>query len=177
MDFIVMLIIFGVISALGKNKKKQIQNKRQGSSFPQNQRPQTPSLSSRPRQATSSSPRNRESLQDSLTSIFNALAGEEILKSPEEKKRDEERARRIEEAKRSMDMSEPAGSSTPPDITTSTADFFSDMDQEDTGGLQIITLDDEAQADFSDEFELDLSDAKKGIIWSEILDKPLSLRK
>lgn len=33
MDFIVLLIIFGVISALGKNNKKQIQNKRPGSSF------------------------------------------------------------------------------------------------------------------------------------------------
>lgn len=177
MDFIVMLIIFGVISALGKNNKKQIQNKRPGSSFPQNQRPQTPSLSSRPRQTTSSSPRNRESLQDSLTTIFNALAGEEILKSPEEKKRDEERLRRIDEATRSMDIPEPAVSNTVPDITTSTADFFSEIDQEDIDGLQIITLDDDAAVDFSEEFDLDLSDVKKGIIWSEILEKPLSIRK
>jgi len=177
MDFIVLLIIFGVISALGKSNKKQIQNKRPGSSFPQNQRPQNPSPSSRPRQTTSFSPKNRESLQDSLTTIFNALAGEEILKSPEEKKRDEERARRIIEAKRSMDMPDSAVSNTVPDITASTAELISEMDQEGIDELQIITLDDEAAADFSEEFELDLSDAKKGIIWSEILEKPLSLRK
>lgn len=76
-----------------------------------------------------------------------------------------------------MDMPDSAVSNTVPDITASTADFISEMDQEDIDGLQIITLDDEAAADFSEEFELDLSDAKKGIIWSEILEKPLSLRK
>jgi len=76
-----------------------------------------------------------------------------------------------------MDIPEPAVSNTVPDITTSTADFFSEIDQEDIDGLQIITLDDDATVDFSEEFDLDLSDVKKGIIWSEILEKPLSIRK
>lgn len=177
MDFIVMLIIFGVISALGKNSKKQPQNRKQGTSSPQYQRPQNTSASTRPRQTTLSSPKNRESLQDSLTTIFNALAGEAILKSPEEKRREDERAKRFEEGRRLSTQKEQF--STPQNETVKDSGSLG-RDAQFQGledDLKLLTIDEEITSEAGYEFELDLEDAIKGIIWSEILDKPLSLRK
>lgn len=182
MDFIVMLIIFGVISALGKSTKKQPQSKRPGSSFPQSQRPRTTSASPRPF-GNPTAGNSKESLQESLTTIFNALAGEMVLKSPEEKRREEERAQRMEEVARraSYEGIEGASQEVLPTVETPTTTpdmVFSDVyQQEEEEGLQIITLGEDEESSSSFEFELDLLDAKKGIIWSEILDKPLSVRK
>lgn len=177
MDLIILLIIFGVISALGKNSKKQVQNKRPGSSLSQNQRSlSTTQNRSRSIQSSTLSG-SRESLQDSLTSIFNALAGEEILKSPEEKKREEEQARKLLE-EREVDMV------TVSDFTydevnepESYVDEVQELREDNSEGLQIITLDDEDARNDTDDYSLNLEDVKRGIIWHEILDKPISLRK
>lgn len=177
MDLIILLIIFGVISALGKNSKKQVQNKRPGSSLSQNQRSlSTTQNRSRSIQSSTLSG-SGESLQDSLTSIFNALAGEEILKSPEEKKREEEQARKLLE-EREVDMV------TVSDFTydevnepESYVDEVQELREDNSEGLQIITLDDEDARNDTDDYSLNLEDVKRGIIWHEILDKPISLRK
>lgn len=177
MDFIIMLILFGVISAIGKSNKKQIQNKKTGSSLQQNQRTASPSLSSRPRQIPTTPSKNRESLQDSLTTIFNALAGEQILKTPEEKRREEERAKRIAEEIKHEEQSRRQPSQYETIRNDVSTDSLITPVQEFEDAMQVITFEDEHSTEDSTDFILDLSDVKKGIIWREILDKPLSLRK
>ncbi|HBT18817.1 MAG TPA: hypothetical protein DEA52_02030 [Clostridiaceae bacterium] len=171
MDIIILLIVFGVISSISKNSKKnQAQNRKPGGQMPPRQNlPTPPSTVSQP-QRPATPQRSQESLQGTLTSLFNALAGEEVLKSPEEKKREEYQRRLLEEAreKEALQAKEK-------ELAMQRAAAYAQEEEEDI--LEAVTLSPYEEGTSSNESPvLNLADAKQGIIWKEILDRPKALR-
>ena len=92
MDFIIMLVIFGVISSLTRKSKKPQGRRPAASNYP------TKNLPSDSRAGTVQSRMNDlkkpENLQDGLSTLFNMLAGEEVLK--DRKTIESERSKKLE---------------------------------------------------------------------------------
>ncbi|MFH5835361.1 hypothetical protein ACHAL6_04690 [Proteiniclasticum sp. C24MP] len=174
MDFIVMLVIFGLISSLTRKSKK-----------PQNKRPATTnypskSLSSDPRagtvQSRAAEMKKPENLQDGLTSLFNMLAGEEVLK--DRKSIDVERLKKLEleEAKKRSEQ-EAVEAFEKTRRLESEAREKAYLEENDALKLEMLDdgVPDESGSAASIPLVFTLAEAQKGFIWHEILDKPKAL--
>ncbi|HSR04954.1 MAG TPA: hypothetical protein VLM88_10260 [Proteiniclasticum sp.] len=176
MDFIIMLVIFGVISSLTRKSKKPQGRRPATSNYP------TKNLPSDSRAGTVQSRMNDlkkpENLQDGLSSLFNMLAGEEVLK--DRKTIESERSKKLEleetmkrremEAVEAFDMEQKLESE---------ANEKAYEDENDALKLEMLKdgLPDESGSATSVPLVISLTEAQKGIIWLEILDKPRALKK
>ncbi|MBO1263466.1 hypothetical protein J3A84_00235 [Proteiniclasticum sp. SCR006] len=174
MDFIVMLVIFGVISSLTRKSKKPQTKRPAVTNYPNK------NLSSNPRSATVQTQVNEmkkpENLQDGLTSLFNMLAGEEVLK--DRKTMDVERLKKLEleEAKK---RSEQEAVEAFEKARRLESEAREKAYAEENDALKLEMLDDgvseESGTASSVPLVISLSEAQKGFIWHEILDKPKAL--
>jgi len=176
MDFIIMLVIFGVISSLTRKSKKPQSKRPATSNYP------TKNLSSDSRAGTVQSRLNEvkkpENLQEGLSSLFNMLAGEEVLKDrntieAERRKKlelDETRKRREQEAIEALEKAKR--------LETETSERAI-LDENDILKLEIVgdELINGSGSDGLFPLIISPSEAQKGIIWHEILDKPIALKK
>ena len=175
MDFIIMLVIFGVISSLTKkNKKPQPGQRRVPPNTPVNGMPaDRATLQSRFNEI-----KKPETMQGGLTSLFNMLAGEEVLKNPKDAERartnklqaEEERLFREQrelEYQIKSDQDRDLWERENKDVSEigDAAEYVEAVDSEDMN-LQGTSVSD----------AYNLSELQKGIIWREILDKPKALR-
>ena len=175
MDFIIMLVIFGVISSLTKKSKKPQPGQRR---IP----PNTPVSGMPANRASLQSRLNEikkpETMQGGLTSLFNMLAGEEVLKDPKDAERartnklqaEEERLFREQrelEYQIKSDQDRDLWESQNKDINEigDAAEYVEAADSQDF---------DRQGSSVSDAYSL--SELQKGIIWKEILEKPKALR-
>lgn len=175
MDFIIMLVIFGVISSLTKKTKKpQPGQRRVPPNTPVNRMPaDRATLQSRLNEI-----KKPETVQGGLTSLFNMLAGEEVLKDPRDTER--ERTNKIQAEKERLfreqrdleyqeqsDQDQLLWESENKDINEigDAEEYIEASNSEDinTQGTRV-----------SDAYNL--SELQKGIIWKEILEKPKALR-
>lgn len=171
MDFIVMLVIFGVISSLTRKSKKPQTKRPAATNYPNK------NLSSNPRSATFQTRMNEmkkpENLQDGLTSLFNMLAGEEVLK--DRKTMDVERLTKmeLEEAKKRAEQ-EAVEAYEKARRMESEAREKAYADENDVLKLEMLDdgVSEESGTASSVPLVISLSEAQKGIIWKEILDRP-----
>jgi len=178
MDFIIMLVIFGVISSLTRKSKKPQGNRPATSNYP------TKNLSSDSRAGTVQSRVNEmkkpENMQDGLTSLFNMLAGEEVLK--DRKTTDIERLKKLElEETRKRREQEVVEAFENAKRLESEAREKAILDENDILKLEIMgddtTYDSDSSGTGSFPLIINLAEAQKGIIWHEILDKPKALKR
>lgn len=176
MDFIIMLVIFGVISSLTKKSKKPQPGQRR---IP----PPNPPVNGMPAnratlQSRLTEIKKPETLQGGLTSLFNMLAGEEVIKDPKLSERartnklqaEEEklfREQREREYQIKSDQDRLLWESENKDINEigDAPEYLEALDSEDMN-LQGSSVSD----------AYNLSELQKGIIWKEILEKPKALR-
>lgn len=173
MDFIIMLIIFGVISSLTKSSKKTAQQrKRTPYSNPDRSLP----TSQNPLKTMMSEVKKPENLQEGLTSLFNMLAGEEVLKDPRTIERERMLKRQnMAEMKRRQVPDEviiEEAVEEKPEWTFESLDSseISNLPEIDDKMIELQSLTDDYAFSVSPEFSI--SEAQKGFIWHEILDRP-----
>lgn len=174
MDLIVMLVIFGVISSITKKSRKP-QNKRPATT---NYPSKTPSSDVRAGtvQTRVTEMKKPENLQDGLTSLFNMLAGEEVLK--DRKTTDVERLKKLElEEAKKRNEKEAVEAYEKARRLESEAREKAYLEEDDALKLEMLDdgVPDESGSASSVQLVISLSEAQKGFIWHEILDKPKAL--
>ena len=176
MDFIIMLVIFGVISSLTKKSKKPQPGQRR---IPPANTPVSGMPANRATlQTRLNEIKKPETMQGGLTSLFNMLAGEEVLKDP----RDAERARtnklQAEEERLFREQRELEYQIKSDQDRNLWESENKDINEIGDAAEYIEAADSEAMnlqgSSVSDAYNL--SELQKGIIWREILEKPKALR-
>ena len=114
-----------------------------------------------------------ENLQDGLTSIFNMLAGEEVLK--DRKTMDVERLKKME-LEEAQKRAEQEAVEAFEKARRMESDAREKAYEDENDALKLELLDDgvaeETGTASSVPLVISLSEAQKGIIWKEILDRP-----
>lgn len=176
MDFIIMLVIFGVISSLTRKSKKPQGKRPASSNYP------TKNLSSDARAGTVQSRLNEvkkpENLQDGLSSLFNMLAGEEVLKDRNTSEADRLKKFELEETRKRREQEVVEAFEKAKRLETQASERAI-LDENDILKLEIVgdELVNESGSDGLFPLIISPSEAQKGLIWLEILDKPISLKK
>jgi hypothetical protein len=173
MDFIIMLVIFGVISSLTKSSKKSSQQRKR---TPYSNPNRSLSTSQNPLKTMMSEVKKPENLQDGLTSLFNMLAGEEVLKDAKTVER--ERMMKLHNAeemrRREIRDAESIEKSVQDNLTWTIESMDSseitDLPEIDDEMIELQNLTDDYSFNVSPEFSL--TEAQKGFIWHEILERP-----